>query len=120
MRAGDGDRQPLTVAVDAAAILASIRQADRLEAAITDALGRFDVAGLWEADGATSLTAWLRDQARFSSRQAVGMVRAASRLRHLPVTAAAWGSGELSRGQVDAIVTAVSPRLVEKVRRDRS
>ncbi|MCU1373191.1 MAG: hypothetical protein JWO68_477 [Actinomycetia bacterium] len=49
------------VAVDGEAIRQAIAYRDRLDAAIIQALGDFDRAELWELDGATSLTAWLRD-----------------------------------------------------------
>jgi hypothetical protein len=59
------------------------------------------------------LTAWLRDRAGLSGRQASQAATVAKRLRQLPVTADAWTSGTLSGGQVDAICANVSPATVE-------
>ncbi|MDQ4133521.1 MAG: hypothetical protein M3179_10015 [Actinomycetota bacterium] len=50
---------------DALAEVVALR--DRLDAAIAEAVGRFDAEGSWEAEGATSMTAWLRHRGRLSS-----------------------------------------------------
>ena len=42
----------------------------RLDAKISSAVGDFDAAGLYELDQATSMTAWLRHEARMTSRDA--------------------------------------------------
>ncbi len=79
---------------------------DRLEATIAEAVGLFDAASLWDVDLATSMTGWLR-RAGMSRRDAARLATHAKRLRSLPVTAAAWRSGELSSGQVDTMVAMV-------------
>ncbi len=36
-----------------------LRLRDLLDARIAEAIGEFDASGLWELDGATSMTGWL-------------------------------------------------------------
>ena len=85
---------------------------DRLDAKISDAIGDFDRAGLWDLDSATSMTAWLRQHGAMTKREAGRVSGRAKTLRELPVTAAAWQSGELSGGQVDAMVAVIKPETV--------
>jgi hypothetical protein len=82
---------------------------DRLDARISDAVAAHDRAGLWELDGATSMTAWLVDRAAMPRARAAAMVSRARKLAHLPVTAAAWRDGVLSSGQVEAIAGHLDP-----------
>jgi hypothetical protein len=86
--------------------------ADRLAAKVALALGAFDATEGYEADGATSTTAWLRHHDQ-SSRAAARLAGLGRRLHRLPVTARAWADGSLSAGQVDAIVANVAPTMVE-------
>lgn len=86
---------------------------DRLSAKVTEAVGAFDKAGIWDIEGATSMTAWLRHRARMSGGAASTMSRTARRLGELPVTAAAWLDGSLSSGQVQAVVANVSDATIE-------
>src|SRR5580765_3147522 len=86
---------------------------DRLDAKVTEAIGRFDHEGLWELDACTSMTAWLKHRARLSSGAASRMVRVGRRLRELEVTARAWTVGELSSAQVQAVMANVKDRHVE-------
>jgi hypothetical protein len=58
------------------------------------------------------MVAWLRHHGRMSGRDAQRLVTLAKRTRALPVTRAAWASGELSSGQVQAIVANVRRRTV--------
>jgi hypothetical protein len=81
---------------------------DRLAAKISDAVSDFDRAGLWDLDSATSMTAWLRQYGAMTKREA----GRAKKLRELPVTSAAWQAGELSGGQVEAIVAVIKPEMV--------
>jgi len=85
---------------------------DRLAAKISDAVSDFDRAGLWDLDASTSMTAWLRQYGAMTKREAGRVSGRAKKLRELPVTAAAWQSGELSGGQVEAIVAVLKPELV--------
>jgi len=80
----------------------------RLDAKISSAVGDFDAAGLYELDQATSMTAWLRHEARMTSRDAGRMTSIAKRLPALPVTRRAWA---VSAGQVQAVVANVSRRI---------
>jgi hypothetical protein len=76
---------------------------DRFEAFVAEQVGEFDQAGLWELDAATSMQAWLRDQAGFTSRSAARLVPMARKLAAMPLTLEAWRSGRLRGGQVEAI-----------------
>src|SRR5688500_10457619 len=103
----------LSVPVDGRALEQLLGLVDRLMAKVAGAVGEFDRAALWDIDGATSMRAWLRD-AGLTSSEATRVVSTAQRMRSLPVAAAAWESGELSGGQVQAIVRNVPARLVSR------
>jgi hypothetical protein len=105
--------EELDIPVDGSALAEVFGLRDRLEAKLSAAVGAFDAAGLFEADGASCMTAWLRDRAGRSRRAAYRTVVVATRLGGLPVTAAAWAGGRLCEGQVEAVVANVSPELVE-------
>jgi hypothetical protein len=90
----------------------------RLDAKISSAVADFDAAGLYELDQATSMTAWLRHEARMTSRDAGRMTSIAKGLRALPVTRGAWEDGTLSAGQVQAVVANVSRRIEHLFARD--
>jgi len=94
----------LDIPVDGFTIVDALALRDRLDARITEALGAFDAAKLWDIDAATSLTAWLRAHGGLTSRSAGRLSVAARRLHQLPVCAAAYADGTLSGGQVEAIV----------------
>ncbi|HVE46230.1 MAG TPA: DUF222 domain-containing protein [Acidimicrobiales bacterium] len=93
-------------------IAAAIGLMDRLGAKITKAVAAFDNDGIWAIEGATSMTAWLRHHARMSGGAAASMTRTARRLEELPVTSAAWLSGEMSSGQVQAVVANVGEKTL--------
>jgi hypothetical protein len=99
----------LDVPVDGGAIVEVLALRDRLDARISAALGEFDAAGLWELDGAVSLTSWLKSRGRMTARDASVTARRAERLRRLPVTREAWADGSLLGGQVAAVMAAVRP-----------
>jgi hypothetical protein len=103
----------LEISIDAEGIREVLVLRDRLDARILDALGEFDAGRLWDVDGATSLTAWLRDAASMTSRAAGRLSLLARRLRRLPVCLAALRDGDLSGGQVDAIVAQLDESTVE-------
>ena len=92
--------ESLTIAVDGDEIAEALALRDRLDAKLSEALGAFDRAELWDLDAATSLTAWLRDRGKLTGKQAASTGRVARRLRELPVTSEAWTDGALSGGQV--------------------
>jgi hypothetical protein len=94
----------LDIPVDGDAIAAVLALRDRLDARISDAVAAHDRAGLWELDGATSMTAWLVDRAAMPRPRAAATTSRARKLA-LPLTAGAWRDGVLSTGQVEAIAS---------------
>src|SRR5690606_28069510 len=76
---------------------------DQLAAKLHRDVAELDAAQAWQHDGATSMTAWLRDRGGMTRAHAAGTVRTARRLRRWPATAQAWEGGSLSGGQVQAI-----------------
>jgi hypothetical protein len=105
--------EEVSIPVDGAALVEAFALVDRLQAKLTEAVADFDRAMLWESEGATSLTAWLRDRAGLTARRAHQCAAMARRLAGLPVTAAAWRAGQLSGGQVEAITAVTGGALVE-------
>ena len=103
----------LSVPVDGRALTQLLGVVDQLMAKVASAVGEFDHLAMWELDGATSMRAWLRD-AGLTTAEATRLVSTARRVRSLPVVAAAWESGELSGGQVQAIVHNVPERLMAR------
>jgi len=97
----------LEIPVDREALIELISLSEQLHARVIDAVGEFDNAALWDIDGATSMTAWLRDHGRMSRPSAHWLALRAKRLRKLPRTAAAMHDGALSVAQVDAILQCV-------------
>ena len=79
--------EELEVPADSAALVEVLRLQDRLAAKVTMAVAGFDASQLWDLDGDTSATAWLRRNAGMTSRDATVMARTAKRLRGAPVTA---------------------------------
>ena len=102
----------LDIPVDGAALAAVMALRDRLDARISDAVAHCDRAGLWELDGATSMTAWLSHHTRMARPRAAATTARARKLTQLPVTARAWRDGVLSTGQVDAIAANLDPDTV--------
>jgi hypothetical protein len=99
--------EEVEVPVDGAALTRLWGLVDRLTAKATMAGAAFDAAALWDLEGDTSMTAWLRTRAGMTSRQAARTVTTSRRLAAAPVTAAAWSDGTLSTGQVEAITANV-------------
>jgi len=104
----------LRIPVDGPALIEALGALDRLEAKISAAVGAFDEAELWDIDGATSMIAWMRDQAGMGRRVAAKRAGVARKLKPLPVTAAAWAGGSLSGGQVEAIVAHLDSATAER------
>ncbi|MBW8824781.1 MAG: DUF222 domain-containing protein [Acidobacteria bacterium] len=86
---------------------------DRFNAMLAAAVAEFDRTGQWETDGAPSATSWLRHHASVSNKEAWALAKRSRRCQQLPVLAAAWSSGQLSGGQVDAVVAQLNDRNVE-------
>ncbi len=97
---------------DAGELARALGLRDRLDAKVTAAVGAFDAAELWDADGSVSMTAWLRIHAGMTSRQAKRLSTTARRLRDLPGVSWAYRSGTLTGGQVDAIVAIITDRTL--------
>jgi Domain of unknown function (DUF222) len=104
--------EELDIPADGAALAAALALRDRLDARISDAVADCDQAGLWELDGATSMTAWLTHHTRMPRPRAAATTTRARKLAQLPVTAGAWRDGVLSTGQVDAITANLDPHTV--------
>lgn len=102
----EADVEKLEIPVSGEALAAILAIEDRLAAKVSEAIAAFDAAELYDLDGATSTAAWLRRQG-LSNKRAVTRARAARTLRSLPLTKGAWDSGQLSSGQVDAILANV-------------
>ncbi len=105
--------ETLDIPVNGPTLVQVLALRDQLEAKIAEAVGAFDAAGLWDLDAATSMTAWLRDSASMTPRLANRLSLLGRRLRKLPVCAAAFASGSLSGGQVEAIMAHVDDSTVE-------
>lgn len=106
--------ESLSLPVDTEALAELLSLTDRLLAKRARMAGEVDAAGLWELDGATSFTAWCRQFGDMTSAGASSLAKTARRIHRLPVTAAAWESGGLSGGQVDAIVANITDRTVDR------
>jgi hypothetical protein len=102
----------LDVSVDTDALAAVVALRDRLDARISRAVAAVDQAGLWDVDGATSMTAWLADRAGMARPRAAATARQARLVAQLPGTAEAWADGTLSSGQLDAICANLTTDLV--------
>src|SRR6266571_4520236 len=68
---------------------------DPLEAIFATGVRRFDKSGDYKADGALSLTAWLRWKCRLSGGAAMERVEIARQLEKLPRTGAAFANGDV-------------------------
>src|SRR5438552_7394506 len=92
--------------------LIQIREAgiDPLEAIFAAGVRRFDKSGEYKADGALSLTAWLRWKCRLSGGAAMERVEIARQLEKLPKTGAAFAKGDVGYQHV-----AVLARTAEHV-----
>src|SRR5205814_3081862 len=83
---------------------------DRSESLFAAGVRRFDKSGEYKADGALSLTAWLRWKCKLSGGAAMERVEIARQLEKLPQTGAAFASGDVGYQHV-----AVLARTAEHV-----
>jgi hypothetical protein len=92
--------------------LIQIREAgiDALEAVFATGVRRFDQSGEFRADGALSVTEWLRSRCKLSGGAAAERVAIARQLEKLPQTEAAFAKGDVGYQHV-----AVLARTVEHV-----
>src|SRR3989475_1584 len=88
---GDAEAQGLGEA------LIQIREVgiDPLEAVFATGVRRFDKSGEYKAEGALSLTAWLRWKCKLSGGAALERVEVARQLEKLPETTAAFANGDV-------------------------
>src|SRR5918994_2609649 len=103
----------LDISVDGDALAAVIDLRDRLEARISGAVNAYDRAGLWELDGATSMTGWLADRGGMARARAAASAARARKLARLELTPRAWRDGVLSGGQVEAIAANLDAPTLE-------
>ncbi len=106
--------EELDVPVDGDALVQVMALRDRLDARIAVAVGELDALGLWDVDGSTSMTAWLKSNVAMTQKSAGRLAAVARRLRKLPVCAEAWRTGRLSGGQVSAIVANLDDVTVDR------
>jgi hypothetical protein len=94
------DASSLNDGEQCALLLVSAVERNRLDAAECRLLADWDARKVWAADGALSGAAWLRNRLGCSTSWAWARLRVARRLRHMPLTTAAFESGELSLEKV--------------------
>jgi len=100
--------------------LIQIREAgiDPLEAVFATGVRRFDKSGEYKADGALSLTAWLRWKCKLSGGAAMERVEIARQLEKLPQTEAAFASGEVGYQHVAVLARAAEHVGAAAVRKE--
>src|SRR5437870_3572559 len=86
-------------------LLIQIREAgiDPLEAAFATGVRRFDKSGEYAADGALSVTAWLKWKCKLSGGAAAERVEIGKQLERLPKTEEAFARGDLGYQHVAVI-----------------
>jgi hypothetical protein len=102
--------------------LIQIREAgiDPLEAVFADGVRRFDRSGEYKADGALSLTAWLRWKCKLSGGAAMERVEIARQLEKLPETQAAFAQGEVGFQHVAVLAHTAEHVGAAAVRKDET
>src|SRR2546422_5212487 len=102
--------------------LIQIREAgiDPLEAIFATGVRRFDKSGEYKADGALSLTAWLRWKCRLSGGAAMERVEIARQLEKLPKTQAAFASGDVGYQHVAVLARAAEHVGATAVRKEEA
>ncbi len=100
--------------------LIQIREAgiDPLEAVFATGVRRFDKSGEYKADGALSLTAWLRWKCKLSGGAAMERVEIARQLEKLPQTQAAFASGDVGYQHVAVLARAAEHVGATAVRKE--
>ena len=91
---------------------------DRSEAVFADGVRRFDKSGEFRADGALSVTAWLRWKCKLSGGAAAERVGIARQLEQLPRTHAAFAGGDLGYQHVAAMARAAEHVGAAAVRKE--
>jgi hypothetical protein len=100
--------------------LIQIREAgiDPLEAVFANGVRRFDRSGEYKADGALSLTAWLRWKCKLSGGAALERVEIARQLEKLPQTQAAFANGDVGYQHVAVLAHTAEHVGVAAVRKE--
>jgi uncharacterized protein DUF222 len=105
-----------------AAALIQIREAgiDPLEAVFADGVRRLDKSGEFRADGALSITEWVRASCKLSGGAAAERVGIARQLEKLPQTEAAFASGHLGYQHVAVMAHAAEHVGAAAVRKEET
>jgi hypothetical protein len=93
---------------DPESIVALERMAARLEFCVARAVAAFDAGGEWAADGAKGTTPWLSTRCHLPQSVARAQLRRGRALPSLPLSAAAFSSGEIGVAQIDALAQAAA------------
>jgi Domain of unknown function (DUF222) len=93
---------------------------DRSEAVFADGVRRFDKSGEFRADGALSVTAWLRWKCKLSGGAAAERVEIARQLEQLPKTEAAFANGDLGYQHVVVMARAAEYVGAAAVRKEEA
>src|SRR2546423_6407264 len=93
---------------------------DRSESVFADGVRRFDKSGEYRADGALSLTAWLRWKCKLSGSAAMERVEIARQLEKLPETAAAFANGDVGFQHVAVLARTAEHVGAAAVRKDEA
>src|SRR6266513_3077194 len=93
---------------------------DPLEAVFADGVRRFDKSGEYQADGALSITDWLRASCKLSGGAAAERVGIARQLEKLPQTEAAFATGQLGYQHVAAMARAAEHVGAAAVRKEEA
>src|SRR6266550_3077698 len=93
---------------------------DRSEAVFATGVRRFEKSGEYRADGALSLTAWLRWKCKLSGGAAMERVEIARQLEKLPETAAAFANGDVGFQHVAVLARTAEHVGAAAVRKDEA
>src|SRR5947208_7475324 len=93
---------------------------DRSESVFATGVRRFDKSGEYKADGALSLTAWLRWKCKLSGGAAMERVEIARQLEKLPQTGAAFANGDVGYQHVAVLARAAEHVGAAAVRKDEA
>ncbi len=89
---------------------------NRLEAAFSSGVRRFDVDVEWGAEGAASAAAWLRAHCRLSAAESHRRVKVGRALERMPETKRAFEAGEISYSHARVLASEVDERTEEAFR----
>src|SRR5688572_12590691 len=89
-------------------LVSALGHLEQFSAFVALSAARLNVSGVWAADGALTMNAWLRHHARLSGRDAGRLLRAGRFLDTYRDVAEAALSGQLSASQVTAMRAVVT------------